>query len=221
MELSAGTDFDKVEPPEGFHAMSGKSRINRRTLAGCAGSTGKVFLCVLAIVLARMFVAEFYLVDTPSMMPTIRPTEVFLVDKLSGGTLLPRRFADIPIVNIFTWIKPLRERDAQRDWGLHRSSRFLRAYRPGDIILFQMQDDGGETLIKRIDRVVHDAGETYYYVLGDNRDNSTDSRSFGLVPGHRVIGRAMFVVFSWDSDGKPFRKFRWSRMFHNLMKPMK
>lgn len=71
MELSARTDFDKVEPPEGFHAMSGKSRINRRTLAGCAGSTGKVFLCVLAIVLARMFVAEFWVKHLFSVYNTI------------------------------------------------------------------------------------------------------------------------------------------------------
>lgn len=132
-------------------------RVRQHLFTGRMGSMLKVTLCVLAIVLARVYVAEFYLVDTPSMIPAIQPTEVFLVDKCSGGTLLPRRFADIPVVNVFTWVRLLRERDAQRDWGLHRSPQF-RAYKPGDIILFQMQDDGGETLIKRVHHVVYDEG---------------------------------------------------------------
>lgn len=195
------------------------SRVRQRLFTGRMGSVLKVTLCVLAIVLARVYVAEFYLVNTPSMIPAIQPTEVFLVDKCSGGTLLPRRFADIPVVNVFTWVRLLRERDAQRDWGLHRSPQF-RAYKPGDIILFQMQDDGGETLIKRVHHVVYDEGETYYYVLGDNRGNSTDSRSFGLVPARRVVGRALLVVYSWDGSARPLHRFRWHRMFHNLTAPM-
>lgn len=178
----------------------------------------KALLCVLAIVLLRALVGEVFMVDTPSMMPAIQPTEVFLVDKLSGGTMLPHRFADIPIVNVFTWIRPLRERDARLDWGWHRSPR-LRAYRPGDIIVFQALDDSGVTLIKRIDHVVRDAGMTYYYVLGDNRGNSTDSRSFGLVPESHVVGRALIVIFSWDQDASLAKKVRWHRLLHNLTKP--
>ena len=176
-------------------------------------------LCVLAIVLLRVFVGEVFMVDTPSMIPTIQPTEVFLVDKLSGGTTLPRRWADIPILNVFTWIRPLRERDAQRDWGQRQSYRF-RAYRPGDVIVFQALDDSSVTLIKRIDHVVRDIDETYYYVLGDNHGNSTDSRTFGLVPESRVVGRALIVIFSWDRDARPGRRVRWHRLFHDLTKPL-
>ncbi len=179
----------------------------------------KALLCVLAIVLLRMFVGEVFMVNTPSMMPTIQPTEVFLVEKLSGGTMLPHRFADIPIVNAFTWIRPLREMDARLDWGWHKSPG-PRAYRPGDIIVFQALDDSGVTLIKRIDHVVRDTSETYYYVLGDNRGNSTDSRSFGLVPESRVVGRALIVIFSWDKYASPTKKVRWHRIFHDLTKPL-
>jgi signal peptidase I len=45
-------------------------------------------------------------------------------------------------------------------------------------------------------------------VMGDNRDNSSDSRVWGLVPLTHVKGRAMFVWWSWGSEG-----FRWSRIF--------
>ena len=44
-----------------------------------------IFSGVILIIFLRVFATEIFLVDTPSMMPTIQPTEVFMVDKLSGG----------------------------------------------------------------------------------------------------------------------------------------
>ena len=42
--------------------------------------------------------------------------------------------------------------------------------------------------------------EGHYFVMGDNRDNSQDSRAWGYVPRSAIIGRAMFVYWSFDES---------------------
>ena len=178
-------------------------------------SIWRVYLGVIVVLMFRLYIFEIYLVDSPSMIPTIQPTEIYCVDKLSGGALMPRRFAEIPIVNVFTWIKPLRELDERNDWGVHRFPGY-RNFEKGDVILFHAKDDYKTILVKRIVYTVQENGQTYYYVLGDNADNSTDSRNFGLIPGCSVIGRAKYVLFSWDSEAKGLSKFRWKRLGYNI-----
>jgi signal peptidase I len=43
-------------------------------------------------------------------------------------------------------------------------------------------------------------GEDYYYVLGDNRNQSYDSKDWGLVPASTIIGKAVMVLWSQQVD---------------------
>lgn len=59
-------------------------------------------------------------------------------------------------------------------------------------------------------------GQNYYFFLGDNRHNTSDSRFWGPVPETHITGRAVSVVFSYDKSAGFFHKFRWGRFFRSI-----
>jgi signal peptidase I len=53
----------------------------------------------------------------------------------------------------------------------------------------------------------------YYWMMGDNRHNSADSRYWGFVPEDHIVGKAEFVWLSLDKDQPFYNKIRWRRLF--------
>ena len=58
--------------------------------------------------------------------------------------------------------------------------------------------------------------KNYYWMMGDNRHNSLDSRFWGFVPEDHIVGKALFIWMSWDSEGSFFSKIRWNRLFKGI-----
>ena len=51
-------------------------------------------------------------------------------------------------------------------------------------------------------------------MMGDNRHNSLDARSWGFVPFDHVVGKPVFIWMSWNTNGNGFKeKIRWERLF--------
>ncbi|MEP7264878.1 MAG: signal peptidase I [Bacteroidota bacterium] len=80
----------------------------------------------------------------------------------------------------------------------------------------------GNTLLEKDGKIFINGKETntytfkmnYYFMMGDNRHNSADSRFWGFVPEDHVVGKAVFIWMSWDSNGSFLSKIRWNRLFN-------
>lgn len=58
--------------------------------------------------------------------------------------------------------------------------------------------------------------ENMLFMMGDNRDNSDDSRFWGFVPYENIKGYAYFIYWSWNHDAPLLEKIRWNRLFNRI-----
>ncbi|HRW97261.1 MAG TPA: signal peptidase I [Bacteroidales bacterium] len=70
----------------------------------------------------------------------------------------------------------------------------------------------GKILINGVESTTYTFKQNYYWLMGDNRDNSADSRFWGFVPEDHVVGKAVFVWLSLDKNKSLFSgKIRWNK----------
>ncbi|MDH5361154.1 MAG: signal peptidase I [Gammaproteobacteria bacterium] len=201
----------------------------------------RVFIfIILAMGVFRSAIANWYLVPTGSMKPTILEGDYVLTDKTAYQLHIP--FTDHVVAS---WAQPQRgdivvfssPRDGirlvKRVVGLPGDSIEMRDNRlliNGKVLDYQLGDQGlavsawaDSPLPLVVDEdlgdvqhpiAVHDSRNPYYqnfpvqkipgghyFMLGDNRDNSGDSRVFGMVAEHLIDGRARYIILSLDWDG--------------------
>ena len=71
--------------------------------------------------------------------------------------------------------------------------------------------EGDKIFIDGVEATTYTFAMDYYFMMGDNRHNSADSRFWGFVPEDHIVGKAEFVAFSKGEDG-----IRWNRIFNKI-----
>ena len=80
----------------------------------------------------------------------------------------------------------------------------------------KVQVSGNDILINGVKTNSYTFKMNYYWMMGDNRHDSEDSRYWGFVPEDHIVGKALFIWMSWDDNGSFLSKIRWSRLFSGI-----
>ena len=86
---------------------------------------------------------------------------------------------------------------------------------------YEGEEMGNNKTFEKIKNLISNKGTAtytfnmnYYWMMGDNRQNSADSRFWGFVPENHIVGKALFIWMSYDKYGKGLR---WKRMYKPWM----
>lgn len=92
--------------------------------------------------------------------------------------------------------------------------RIIEVYE-GNTLEVQPNGDNFKFIINGVESPTYTFKQNYYWLMGDNRHNSQDSRFWGFVPDDHVVGKGSFIFFSKDPEAGMFSGgIRWSRMFN-------
>ena len=168
-----------------------QSRVSR--ILGEGWEILKVFFISLAVVVPiRMFVAQPFIVSGASMEPNFYNREYLIVDELSYYFRNPQRGDPI----IFHYPKDPRQFFIKRVIGLPGETIELRN---GKVLIFHAVHSDGLILSEPYLPPTHETGPNMkvtlgpaeYFVLGDNRSHSSDSRTWGELERQLIVGRAL------------------------------
>jgi signal peptidase I len=208
---------DNQEAPTGFGGLMNPEFDFEKRYRLLREIVETVVLTLLMFLVIRFAVQNFN-VDGTSMEPNLHNTELILVDKWTYMFRAPTRGDVIVFV-----APPHPDMDyVKRIIGV-----------PGDVVTIRNttvivdgitlnetyvdpQNQGNPFSSKKITNLKVPDGD--YFVLGDNRAVSSDSRDWGFVPKQNIIGRAAFVYWPLGQDNNGFLK-NYSSVFANVHQP--
>jgi len=182
-----------------------------------------IVIAVLIALFIRAFIVQAFKIPSSSMEPTLLVGDYLLVNKFIYGVRIP--YSDM---KFFEYKKPKRgdiivfvfPKDRKKDFikrvvgtgGEKVTIIHNKIYIDDKLI----DDPWGHFTMPRSS--IEDYGpikvpEGSLFVMGDNRDNSQDSRFWGFVKTNEVKGKAFIVYFSLDWDARNLlNKVRWTRL---------
>lgn len=190
-----------------------KESVVRNQWGSLSENIQAILIAVVLALFIRTFVVQAFKIPSGSMLETLQIGDHILVSKFIYGTRLP-----------FTETSILPVREPQRGdiivfkYPMDKKRDFIKRLigLPGDkvVIKNKIVYVNGEAL--KDDYVVHrdeniipgerdnfgpvTVPEGSYFVMGDNRDGSFDSRFWGYVQKEEVIGKALIIYWSWDRE---------------------
>jgi signal peptidase I len=210
------------EIPQPVHAVKRQKSLVREYVEAIA-------IAILLALVIRTFVVQAFTIPSGSMMDTLQVGDYILVNKFLYGPTVPGLGWHVPGLrtpqrgDIVVFKYP---QDERRDF----IKRVIGV--PGDRVQVRGHTVfvNGEPLIEPYQRLTQPSfprsdppgycGYSYgcepttvppdsYFVMGDNRDNSQDSRYWGFVKFDEIKGKAFLIYWSWDGD---HHWLRWKRI---------
>jgi len=188
-----------------------------------------ILFAVLIALFIRTFVVQAFKIPSSSMEPTLLVGDYILVNKFIYGLRIP--FTD---TKFFQFKKPQRGEVIVFIFPLDPSKDFIKRVigtegEKVEIIHNKIyindkliDDPWGHFVTNDFPRSFLQRMENFgpvvvpkdsLFVMGDNRDNSEDSRFWGFLKVNAVLGRAFIIYFSWNGNAENlFDVVRWSRI---------
>ena len=165
---------------------------------------GVVLLALVAAFLVKTFVLQTFFIPSASMEPTLQIRDRVFVNKLAYSfhpvhredivvfTLPPGKSAGSGVDDLIKRVVGLPgETIEARDGQIYINGRLL----PEPFLPKGVSPVAGLPLVK--ERIPRDQ----YFLMGDNRGDSRDSRFFGPIPGHLIVGRAFVRIWPFSRLG--------------------
>ncbi len=170
----------------------------KTSVTGFVSDLAKVIVvAVIAMLVFRFFIAEPFIVSGSSMDPTYHDNQYLVVNKLGYRLTEPQRGDVI----VFRFPQNTKEYFIKRIIGLPNEKVRIDN---GQVFIFNEQHPEGKVLDEPYlsknnatfgDSKLVSLGSTEYYVLGDNRAQSSDSRVWGILPEEDIVGKVLVRVF--------------------------